>query len=144
VMEVRVECLANGFNALESLLCKHVPKLAANKFKTLAIFLAGGLIRSSKCAIEGIEYGKNVLHEHLGPTTTLCVPFLLDPLLKILEVCLAPNERVHQILFLCEKLLNLLRERCIFTWTGGFGVRRRPALCSDAPRSVFFLDFLFP
>jgi hypothetical protein len=86
--------------------------------------------------IKGVEHGKKVVDQQLDSAVAVGVAFLLDTFSIVFEIRLAPNQRVHQIIFLGLKFAYLLREqRRLATFISD---RRTPA---DGIRTACFGSF---
>ena len=124
LMDVWVEALPDGVEALETQTLESVPELAVDQLKTFAVVLVGRGGVGSEGALEAVEDGEKRFDDAADVTAGVFNALAVDALAEVLKVGLASDESSAKLLGFGLKLGQLVergRERGRCRGLGGFG-----------------------
>src|SRR5882672_5796494 len=107
LVNVRIENLPGGINALHAVAREGIPKLFADQHHALPIFLVGGIVVRLERPIESIEDGNHIRDQTFDAAARLIMAVALDPLPIVFEVGLAADQRLKEIFFFRAELADL-------------------------------------
>ena len=127
LMDVRVEALPDGVEALETQTLESVPELAVNQLETLAVVLVGRIFLGSEGALEAVQDGQKRFEDAGNVAVGVFGALAVDTLAEVLKVGLAADESSAKLLGFGLKLGQLVergRKRsggglCAFGGGGG-------------------------
>ena len=113
VMIVRIELLPHRIDSNKPLLRQRFPELPPDQLEAPVIVGVRRIAGNRESPIEGIEHRKQAVDERLDAAMTFLMALLLHALAEILEIRLAADECIHQLLLFGEEFPKFIRRRRI-------------------------------
>ena len=111
LVNVRIENLSGGINALHAVTREGVPELFPDQQHALAIFFVGGIVVRLERPVESIEDGNQIRDQAFDAAARLIMAVTLDPLAIVFEVSLAADQCLKEIFFFRAEPGDLHGER---------------------------------
>src|SRR6266699_5438835 len=92
LVNVRIENLSRGINALHAVTREGIPELLADQHHALAIFFVAGIVVRLEGPVESIEDGNQIRDQAFDAAARLIMAVALDPLPIVFEVGLAAEQ----------------------------------------------------
>jgi len=113
LMQVRIELLALGFDALQPELGKSGPEAAIDKVEAFAEFFVTGVAMGFEGALEIVENGQDGLNGVADGAMMFGGTVALDTFAVVFEIGLEADERIEQVVaFRAERIEIGPRNRC--------------------------------